>query len=205
MFVSFLWGMLHLAYACLISGLCWTILGYVSAMLGSCWTISVYFLVLLLSAFVGHEFGPHWPYPGPLWAMVAPYWGHVEPFWAILGAVLSMQGVCKKHCKYQQQIQFLVSSLMVFAPFFGLCLFLFFWGMLHLVYACLISGLCWTILGYVSAMLGSCWTISVYFVVLLAFVGCELGPYWPYPGPLWTMLGHFGVMLAACWAHVEPF
>ena len=36
MFVSFLWGMLHLVYACLISGLCWTILGYVSAMLGSC-------------------------------------------------------------------------------------------------------------------------------------------------------------------------
>ena len=94
--------MLHLADACLISGLCWTILGYVSAMLGSCWTISVYFVVLL--AFVGHEFGPHWPYPGPLWAMVAPYWGHVEPFWAILGAVLSMQGVCKKHCKYQQKI-----------------------------------------------------------------------------------------------------
>ena len=60
---------------------------------------------------------------------------------------------------------------------FGVCLFLFFWGMLHLVYACLISGLCWTILGYVSAM--------------LACVGPELGPYWLYPGPFWAMLGHF--------------
>ena len=66
MFVSFLWGMLHLVYACLISGLCWTILGYVSAMLGSCWTISVYFVVLL--AFVGHELGPYWPY--------SPYHGY---------------------------------------------------------------------------------------------------------------------------------
>ena len=52
--------------------------------------------------------------------------GHVEPFRAILGAVLSMQGVCKKHREYRQKIHFLVSLLMVFAPFFGLCLFLSF-------------------------------------------------------------------------------
>ena len=38
----------------------------------------------------------------------------------------------------------------------------------------------------------------MYFVVLLAFAGHELGPYWPYPGPLWAMLGHFG----PCWQHV---
>ena len=72
----------------------------------------------LSSAFFGHV--------GTFWAMLAPYWAHVELFWAILGAVLSMQGVCKKHRKYQQQIHFLASLLMVFAPFFGLCLFLSF-------------------------------------------------------------------------------
>ena len=63
---------------------------------------------------------------GTFRAMLAPYWAHIEPFWAILGAVLSMQHVCKKHRKYQQRIHFLVSLLMVFAPFFGLSLFLFF-------------------------------------------------------------------------------
>ena len=36
------------------------------------------------------------------------------------------------------------------------------------------------------------------FVVLLAFVGYELGPYWPNPGPL-------RAMVAPYWAHVEPF
>ena len=29
-------GMLHLGYACLISGLCWAIVGYVGTILGSC-------------------------------------------------------------------------------------------------------------------------------------------------------------------------
>ena len=32
---------------------------------------------------------------------------------------------------------------------------------------------------------------SVYFVVLLASVGRELGPYWPYPGPLWAMVAPY--------------
>ena len=65
----------------------------------------------LSSALSGHV--------GTFWAMLAPYWVYIEPFWAILGAVLSMQGVCKKHCKYQQKIHFLVSLLMVFASFLG--------------------------------------------------------------------------------------
>ena len=76
-----------------------------------------------------------------------------------------------------------------FAPFWVICVS-FLWGMLHLGYACLISSLCWTILDYVSAMLGSWWTVSVYLVVLLAFVGYKLGPYWPYPKPLWAMWQH---------------
>ena len=66
----------------------------------------------------------------------------------------------------------------------------FLWGMLHLVCACLTSGLCWAILGYVSAMLGSCWTISVY-----------LGPSWDHIGFLsWATLGHAGTILGSCWA-----
>ena len=36
---------------------------------------------------------------------------------------------------------------------------------------------------------------------VLAFVGQELGPHWPYLGPFWAMLGHFG----ACWHHIGPF
>ena len=111
-------------------------------------------------------------------------------FWAILGAVSSMQGVSKKHRKCQQKIHFLIFLLMVFAPFF--CYFcFFFWGMLHLGHACLISGLCWTILGYVSAMLGSCLTISVYFVVVLASV-------WARGGTIlalsWVTLSHVGTL-----------
>ena len=58
------------------------------------------------------------------WWSLLPFLGYVCFF--ALGAVLSMQGVCKKHRKYQQRIHFLVSLLMVFAPFFGLCVFLSF-------------------------------------------------------------------------------
>ena len=117
----------------------------------------MYFVVLL--AFVGQELGPYWPYPGPLWAMVTPYWGHVEPLWAILGAVLSCKVFAKNTVNTSEKsvknaLFGLVADGLCFL--FGVCLFLFLWGMLHLVYACLISGLCWTILGYVSAMLGSC-------------------------------------------------
>ena len=39
--------------------------------------------------------------------------------------------------------------------------------MLHIGYACLISGLFWAIPGYVSAILTSCWAILVCFVVCL--------------------------------------
>ena len=73
-----------------------------------------------------------------------------------------MHGVCKKHRKYRQNSLvpdgFCLLVLVIFVALFS--------GMLHLGYACLISGFCWAILGYVSAM--------------LAFVGHELGPYWLY-------------------------
>ena len=42
--------------------------------------------------------------------------------------------------------------LMVFAAIFRLFLFLS-WGMLQLGYVCLISGLCWAIVGYVGTIL----------------------------------------------------
>ena len=76
-------------------------------------------------------------------------------FWAIFGTVSSMQGVSKKHREYQQKIHFLIFLLMVFAPFFVISVALFL-DMLHLGYACLISGFCWVILGYFSVLLGSC-------------------------------------------------
>ena len=105
------------------------------------------------------------------------YWAHVEPFWAILGAVLSMQGVCQKYRKYQQKNTLFGLVADGLCSLFWVMCVSFLRGMLQLVYVCLISGLCWTILGYVSAM--------------LACVGPELGPYWLYPGPFWAMLGHF--------------
>ena len=51
-----------------------------------------------------------------------------------------------------------------------------------------------------SGMLGQRWHhIALMFShfrgilwFVLAFVGQELGPHWPYLGPFWAMLGHFG-------------
>ena len=66
--------------------------------------------------------------------------------------------------------------------------------MLHLGYACLISGFCWAILGYVSAM--------------LAFVGHELGPYWLYFWAHWAMLdilSRVGTILGSDWAILGYF
>ena len=73
-----------------------------------------------------------------------------------------MQGVCTKHPKYQEKIQFVDSV----ADGFCCYVFLFLsWGMLQLGYVCLISGLCWAIVGYVGTILGSCWAILLYSVV----------------------------------------
>ena len=119
-----------------ILGLSWALLGHVGTILGLSW------------ALLGHV--------GTFWARLAPYWAHVEPFWAILGAVLSMQGVCKKHRKYQQKNTLFGLVAGGLCSLFGVMFVSFLWGMLHLVCACLTSGLCWAILGYVSAMLGSC-------------------------------------------------
>ena len=163
-----------------VVGLCWarvgTILGLSWAILGlghsgprwhqngTCWAIlGVHFVVAL--AFVRQELGPHWAYFGPLWNILVHVgtilgsWRAILAYFGIyvglclLGfghssvvGISSMQGVCKKHHKYQEQTQFWTA--------FWLFLFLS-WGMLHLGYACLISGLCWAIVGYVSTILGS--------------------------------------------------
>ena len=125
-------------------GLCWDILGNVGTILGSCWAILRYFRICV-GLCLGH--------------------GHFN-----VVEFSSTQGVCKKHPKYQEKIQFVECVADCFC-----CFFLFLsWGMLQLGYVCLISGLCWAIVGYVGTILGSCWAI-LWFV--LAFVGQELGPY----------------------------
>ena len=61
-------------------GLCWDILGHVGTILGSCWAILNYFRICVgLCLGLGH-------------------FNIVE--------ISSMQGVCKKHLKYQEKMQF---------------------------------------------------------------------------------------------------
>ena len=90
----------------------WPFLGYV----GTFWAY--------VGARVGTILGLSWAilgYVGTFWAMLEPYWAHLGPFWAHfricvglcfgLGHVSvvdfsPMQGVCKKHQKYQEKIQF---------------------------------------------------------------------------------------------------
>ena len=146
-------------------------------------------------AFVGQELGPYWAYLGPFWAML----GHVGTIlgscWAILGyfricvglcfglghfnvvEFSSMQRVCKKCHKYQRKKGCVADG---FCCYLFVVFVSFFYGMLHLGYACLINfgvfcglpllgkswdhiglilhhfGLCWAIVGYVGTILGSC-------------------------------------------------
>ena len=79
-------------------GLCWDILGHVGTILGSCWAILGYFRICGLCFGLGHF--------------------NVVEF-------SSMQGVCKKHPKYQEKIQFVdcvADGLCCY--FFGFCFFL---------------------------------------------------------------------------------
>jgi len=98
--------------------------------------------------------------------------------------ISSTQGVCKKHHKYQEQTQFWTA---VWLFLFLSC------GMLHLGYACLISGLCWAIVGYVSIILGSCWAILVYFVVCVGLCWARVGT--TILGLSWATFGHARGML----------
>ena len=104
--------------------------------------------------------------------MLAPYWAHVGPFWAIFGSVsafvldlgISMSlnfrpcpAFAKNTKNTRKKYNLWTALLMVFAAIFRLFLFLS-WGM-QLGYVCLISGLCWAIVGYVGTILhilGSC-------------------------------------------------
>ena len=140
-FCGFCWPLLgkswdHIGLILGHFGLCWDILGHVGTILGSCWAILGYFLICVgLCLGLGHF--------------------NVVEF-------SSMQGVCKKHPKYQEKIQF------VDCVADGFCCYVFLflsWGMLQLGYVCLISGLCWAIVGYVGTILGSCWAILLYSVV----------------------------------------
>ena len=148
---------------------------------------------------VGTILGLSWAilgYVGTFWAMLAPYWAHVGPFWAIFGSVsafvldlgISMSlnfrpcnAFAKNAINTRHEYNLWTALLMVFA---AICLFVFvsfFYGMLHLGYACLINfgvfcglpyvgprvgtilglsctilGSCWAIVGYVGTILGSC-------------------------------------------------
>ena len=91
-------------------------IGFVLGHFGLCWDILGH---------VGQELGPYWAYLGPFWAML----GHFGPCWNHVGLILgrlgsfricvglcfglghfsvvdfsSMQGVCKKHQKYQEKL-----------------------------------------------------------------------------------------------------
>ena len=84
-----------------------------------------------------------------------------------------MPGVCKKHPKYQEKIQFADCVADGLCFYFFLFLFLS-WGMLHLGYVCLISGLmlghCGLCRHHIGLMLGH-FSGILWFV--LAFVGQE--------------------------------
>ena len=174
----------------------------VSGMLGQRWhhigLMFSHFMGILwfVLAFVGQELGPYWAYLGPLWAMLGhfgpclePYWAHLGPFWAIFWSVSafvfglghfnvvefsSMQGVCKNTQNTRKNT---ICGLRCWL--FLLLFFLFLsWGI------CLISGLCWAIVGYVGHFVISCGLrlplLSHFRGILwfvLAFVGQELGPY----------------------------
>ena len=103
-------------------GLCWDILGHVGTILGSCWAIFRYFRIR-----VGLCFGL----------------GHFS-----VVEFSSMQGVRrlrKTSKKTKKTYNLWTALLMVFS---AISLFLFLSrGMLQLGYVCLISGLCWTIVG----------------------------------------------------------
>ena len=109
-------------------------------------------------ALVGQELGPYWAYLGPFWAML----GHFGPCWHHIGLILghfglfsdlcrplfrtwafsvvefsSMQRVCKKCHKYQGKKGCVADG---FCCYLFVVFVSFFYGMLHLGYACLISG-----------------------------------------------------------------
>ena len=93
---------------------------------------------------------------GPFWAMLGHFvscLGNFGLFWALFRP-------CKAFPKYTVNttkntlFDHLADGL---CSFFFLAIFVaLFLDMLHLGYACLISGFCWVILGYFSALLGSC-------------------------------------------------
>ena len=126
-FVSFFWGMLHLGYACLISGLCWAIGGYVGTILGSCWAMLVYFVVCV----------------GLCWAILA-YLGPFQCRWIFVHATRSQ----KNSINTKKPIILGCVADGFCCDFLVVCVS-FFWGMLHLGYACLISS-SWGGMGHVQ-------------------------------------------------------
>ena len=141
-FCGFCWPLLgkswdHIGLILGHFGLCWDILGHVGTILGSCWAILGYFRICGLCFGLGHF--------------------NVVEF-------SSMQGVCKKHPKYQEKIQF------VDCVADGLC-FYFFVFVSFLGHAAV--RLCLPDLGLMLGhcglcrhhIIGSCWAILVYSVV----------------------------------------
>ena len=195
-------------------------------MLGQQW----HHIVLMLShfrailwfvlAFVGQELA----YLGPFWATLAnfgPRWHHIGLMLsAILGSVSAFAldlGIsvslnfcpCKAFAKNTtnttEKTQFLGCVAGGFCCYVLVVFVSFFCGMLHLGYACLISGLCLAIVGYVGTILGSCWAILVYVVVCVGFCWARVGTIL---GLSWAILGYVGTFLATLalyLAHVEPF
>ena len=137
-------------------------------------------------AFVGPELGPYWAYLGPFWAMLG-HLGHVGTIlgscWAILGyfricvglcfglghfnvvKFSSIPGVCKKHQKYQEQIQFVDCVADGFCCYFSF-VFVSFLG--HAAVRLCLPDL-GLMLGHCGLcrhhIIGSCWAILVYSVV----------------------------------------
>ena len=167
-----------------------------------------------------------WAYLGPFWAML----GHFGPCWHHIGLMLghfrlfsdmcrplcwtwhfnvvefsSMRGVCKKHPKYEEQIQFVDCVADGFCCYFFV--FVSFLGhaavRLCLPDLGLMLGHCGLCRHHIGLMLGNCVVFCglrlpllshfkgiLWFV--LAFVGQELGPYSAYLGPFW-IFGSTGI------------
>ena len=148
------------------------------------------------------NFGPRWHHIG---LMLSAIWGSVSAFVLDLGISVSLNFCpCKAFAKNttntKEKTQYLGCVADAFCCYVLVVFVSFFCGMLHLGYACLISGLCLAIVGYVGTI-----AILVYFVVCVGFCCARVGTIL---GLSWAILGYVGTFwatLASYFAHVEPF
>ena len=182
---------------------------------------------------VGTILGLSWAilgYVGTFWATLAPYWAHVGPFCAIFGSVSafvldlgisSMQGVCTKHPKYQEKIQFVdcvadgfCCYFFVFVSFLGhaavrLCLPDLGLMLGHFVVFC---GLRLPLLSHFRCILwfvGKSWDQIRLILGHVGTFSATWAPYWVmlshFSCILWFLLAFVGQELGPYWAYLGPF